>query len=420
MLRALPAIRGRTLDWLAGLPARYGPVTQFPVPGAGTYFVSGAEAVRDVLVTSARSYGKATPQYAALARVTGEGLLAADTAAWRRQRPVVQPAFHRAVVDGMAQAVDGAARDLVARWRFLAARDGAVIDVEPDLAALSVRVVGTALLGTRVDARARALVAATTAALDTVLAAVREPWSALGLPGPGRSRLRRALRTLDATVDEAVATRRATGPGPGPDLLDLLLAAGLDPREVRDQLVTFVVAGHETVAATLTWACGLLARDAAAAERLADGGADSPYARAVVDETLRLYPSAWVLTRRATVDERIVGVPVPAGSLVVLSPYVLHRDAAAWADPARFDPDRFAGADRPAAGSYVPFGAGPRQCIGRDLALLESVRVLAAVVRSLRLSAAGPLPPPDPRVSLRPRGGMPVRVGSRRGAGLAG
>ena len=252
MLRALPAIHGRTLDWLRGLAPRYGPVTQFPVPGRGAYFVAGPEALRHVLVTRARSYGKATPQYAALALVTGEGLLAADTAAWRRQRPVVQPAFHRVVVDGMGEAIQASVAQTVARWRFLAGRSGAEIDVEPDLAALSLRIVGRVLLGARLDARAADLVGATTAALDTVLARVREPWTALGLPLPGHRRLDRALATLDVVVGEVVARRRRTGRAPVPDLLDLLLEAGLTAGEIRDQLVTFVVAGHEPVAAPMT------------------------------------------------------------------------------------------------------------------------------------------------------------------------
>ena len=244
---------------------------------------------------------------------------------------------------------------------------------------------------------------------------------------------------MDRAVGAAVATRTAvpTAAGEGaaaaadPDLLDLLLASLPDAGAVRDEAVTLVVAGHETVASALEWAALLLAGDPGLQDRLATeadaalgAGAPTlatlgelPLARAVVDETLRLYPPAWVVTRRALVDDVLAGHRVPAGALVIVSPWVRHRDAAAWPDPERFDPARFLGApSRPDSG-YLPFGLGPRLCIGREFALLESTLLLARLTRRWRLApVAGHRPVPRPRVTVRPRDGVPLAV-SRRAPG---
>jgi cytochrome P450 len=217
-------------------------------------------------------------------------------------------------------------------------------------------------------------------------------------------------------------------------MLDLLLATRdedgrtLSAREVRDQVVTFIVAGHETVASALTWAWDLLAHHPEAAARLRaeadalDGPATFddlprlPFAAAVLDETLRLYPPAWVITRRALEDDELAGVPVAANALVIVSPWLVHRHASAWDRPEEFDPSRFldeSGARRRdvvASPAYLPFGAGPRLCIGRDMALLEGVLVLASLARAVDLEAVGPSPRAVPLVTVRPDGGLPLRL----------
>jgi cytochrome P450 len=257
---------------------------------------------------------------------------------------------------------------------------------------------------------------------------------------PGRRRLRSALQTLDDAVAKVIASRRQTGPGP--DVLWLLISSldegAVTPQEVRDEVVTLIVAGHETVAATLTWTWVLLAAHPDAERRLhsevdalddppsTGWGADVldrvPYTRAVVDECLRLYPPAWVITRRSLEPDVLGGFPVPTGTTVILSPYVVQRDARWWPDPGRFDPERFVGArssSAPGSGplTYFPFGAGPRLCIGRDLALLEAPLVVAAVARALRVRPVRPASvEPDFGVTLRPKGGLPAQVVRRRAA----
>jgi cytochrome P450 len=243
------------------------------------------------------------------------------------------------------------------------------------------------------------------------------------------------VATLDDACLGVVRRRRAAGLDPeAADVLALLLRAadaegGLDEREVRDELVTLVIAGHETVASCLTWALLLLARHPDVQDRLAaelaglpDGRRPGwgdlgalPYARAVVDEALRLYPPAWVVTRRALEDDVVDGVAVPAGTLVLLSPWLLHRRPESWPDPLRFDPERFLGTDASRGaprGDYVPFGAGPRLCIGRDVALVQAVLVLATLLRGRRVERPDDGVPVhvDALVTLRPRGGLPLRL----------
>ena len=441
MLRSIATIRRDPMRFLAAMRDEYGAVLQFPIPQPPTYLVSDVDAVRRVLVGNARAYGKRTPQYSTLSLVTGEGLLTADTESWRVQRPLVQPAFHRAGLDLVADHVRGGVDRLLARWTRY---DGVVVDVDAAMMRTALEVVGSSLFSSDLSEDAAQLADATLAALDVVVKKARTPLPApMWVPTPTNIVLRRAVGRLDAAVD-AMLRDRAAHPlpdGAAPrDLLDLLLAAHRDDgttlsrRQVRDQVVTFVVAGHETVASALTWAWQLLATAPAVHARvLAEvdavlGGRSAtfddlpslPWTAAVFDEVLRLYPPAWLITRRALADDELAGVAVPAGALVIISPWIVHRDPGAWPEPERFAPSRFLDADGsrrrdvPATPAYLPFGAGPRLCIGRDMALLEGVLVLASLVAHVDLEPVGPAPRAVPLVTIRPAGGLPMRVRVRR------
>jgi cytochrome P450 len=286
--------------------------------------------------------------------------------------------------------------------------------------------VGRTLFAADLSPAGGRIVRAVDAALQLLVHRARSPVPA-GWPTPSRRRLRRAVRVLDAACAELVAARRARPDDAPDDLLGLLLRAAdagdVAPDAVRDEIVTMVIAGYETVASSLTWTLSLLAdhppvQDAVAAELGALGGPPGwadlpalPLTRAVVDESLRLYPPAWVITRRAVTDDEVAGVAVPAGTVVIVSPWLLHRRPQAWPDPLRFDPGRFT-APRAAAprGDYLPFGVGPRLCIGRDVALVEAVLVLATLLRGRRVRRPGGArrPAVDALVTLRPRGGCPL------------
>lgn len=438
MLTAFGAIRRDPLQFLAAMQTRYGDVVQFPIPQPPTYLVADAEAARHVLAGNARNYGKRTLQYSALSLVTGEGLLVADTPAWRRQRPLVQPAFHRDSIDRIGEHVAVAVDRLLAEWGALPAR-GAVVDVDEAMMRVTLEIVGASLFGTDLSGDADRLARATLRALDVVVARARVPVTPPSwVPTPANRRLSSAVRELDDAVASMIARR--DGSGGSADMLDLLLTAhdgddALSAREVRDQVITFVVAGHETVASALSWAWWLLARDRAAQERLqaeADevlGGrlpttADAvrlPYARAVFDEAMRLYPPAWLVTRRSLGPDVLAGREVPGDALIILSPYLVHRDPRVWERPGQFDPERFLGARArggAASAGFWPFGAGPRLCIGREFAYLEAVLLLAAIAGRVRVSEQPGIPEPhaEPLVTIRPvglHGGLPLRVTPR-------
>jgi cytochrome P450 len=436
MVRAVPSIMRNALPFLERTAATYGDVVPFPVSGRPAVLVNGPAGVRRVLQDNHKGYSKATIQYSSLSLVTGAGLLTTDGELWRAHRRIMQPAFHRDTLAHVAAESLRAARFVRAEWD---AAPGRVVDVDDVLMRATLHVVGRTLFGADlVDggaAEGHRLVAAVHESLAVVVRRAQQPWTAPpGIPTPTSRRLARARRTLDEACEAMVTARRAhPEQGGGHDVLALLLAAGLSDTEVRDELVTLVIAGHETVAASLTWTLRLLAEHPGVVRRLheeldrvlgaGDGGRevrwedldDLHVTRAVVDEGLRLYPPAWVITRRALADDVLDGVAIPEGTLVITSPWLLHRRADLWPDPLRFDIDRWLG---PGATSrregYIPFGAGPRLCIGRDFALVESVVVLAELMRDRTVAPAAPRPGVVASVTLRPRGGMHLAARPRR------
>ena len=433
MLRRFSDIRRNPLAYLASAWRDYGDVVQFPIPRPPSYLVNDPEGVRRVLVTHARNYGKSTIQYRSLALVTGEGLLVADTEPWRRQRPLVQPAFHHGTLEHIVSHVDVALRRLYDQWDALP--PGAVTDMDESMMHAALEVVGHALFGTDLSADAERLASATLSALDVVIARARVPITPPAwVPTPANRKLNAAVDELDGAVRRMMGERGRSAAAEPADMLDLLIAArdesgaGLSPEEIRDQVVTFIVAGHETVASALTWAWALVADRPDVQRRLQEesdavlGGrpvtfADYsrlPYAKAVFHETLRLYPPAWLITRASHADDNLGGHDVPASSLVIMSPWLLHRHPDLWPEPDEFRPERFVDA-RVDRSAFIPFGAGPRLCIGRDFAYVEGVLMLAAI--SGRYHVAYPdgtgVPRAEPLVTIRPVNGLPVRVRRR-------
>ncbi|MGZ4746168.1 MAG: cytochrome P450 [Oryzihumus sp.] len=440
MARGFAAIRDNPLAFLEDTRRRYGALVAFPVPRTTALLVSDPADVRRVLQSGARTWSKATVQYAALARVTGPGLLAVADDRWLPRRRTAQPAFHHTRLDAVSESIRSAAGRVVVEWRSLPA-DGAVLDVDALAMRVTLDVIGQTLFDEDLAEVTDALVRATDEAAELVVAQGRQvvplpSW----VPTPVNRRLRRAVRDLDRICREVIARRRSRGVGEShDDLLGLLLAAGLPDDAVRDELVTMVVAGHETVASALTWTLMLLAEQPAHQDRLraevrAAGDVPAlqlrrelPWTRAVVDESLRLFPPGWVVSRRATTPDVLGGRQVPAGTIAIVSPWLLHRDPAAWPDaetfdPERFDPERFVAgqpgrlvsgaASTTARPDYLPFGLGPRLCIGRDFSLVELTVLLAELLRDhvVSLPQGWRRPGVDAFVTLRPRGGLRLRV----------
>jgi len=430
MLRAMRGIRRDPIAFLAEVAARHGDIAAFPVPGPPAVLLNGPEDVASVLRTASRSWSKDTRQWTALAEVTGPGLLASDQPAWITRRRAAAPAFHHQRLGALGADVVAAADDAISG--HLDGRPGPRGDGTVDVAALTHRigldVVGRLLFSQDLSGHAPSVLKATSAGSEAIVRSARSMvplprWA----PTPANVRLRAARRRLTAATSAIIARRhadtRARGDASyGDDLLGLLLDGGLTDAEVGDELATMVVAGHETVAAALTWTLMLLAEHPEVQERVrseveAQTGPPSllghqqslPRTRAVVDEALRLYPPAWLITRRARETVTLSDQEFPAGTLVIISPFVLQRSPRHWPDPDVFDPERFLGRStrHPA---YLPFGDGPRLCVGRELALGEMVVVLARVLARFRVDVppGWVRPPYEIGAAIHPRGGMPL------------
>ena len=396
-----------------------------------TYLLFHPDHVRHVLQEKHLGYGKDLYTYRVLRQLTGQGLITNDGAAWLRQRRLIQPAFHRQRLEAVGGVAADACGRLLERWDS-AARGHTSVDVHREMTRLGLEVAGRALfqvdLAGEADEAGR-LVGELNALLTQLVYAPLPP---LIVPAPRSLRFRAARRGLDRLVRDIIAERRASGGDRG-DVISMLLLArddetgeGMDDRQVRDEVVTLLVAGHETTSSLLAWACHLVAAHPDVERRLraeasALGGdlprlADLPrlgYARLVLEEALRLYPPAWSFGRKAVGDDEIGGYRVPRGSLVWVCPYVTHRDQRFWSRPEEFDPERFSperAAEIPRF-AYFPFGGGPRLCIGSQFAMVIAQLALAAVTARFRLRPAGRAPvEPEALLTLRPRGGLPMTV----------
>jgi cytochrome P450 len=398
--------------------------------GREAYLAVHPDQVRQVLQNPDHRYGKYPFELQRFGEVVGKGLFTSEGDFWLRQRRLLQPGFHRQRVAAFGTVMTTAAEELLAGWQRQPA--DTPIDLAVDLRQVVMRIVSRSLFGTDLGAETVPLARAIGVALDWVNYRLSHPFDPNDLlPLPARRRFQAALRQIEAIVDRFVEPRRRSGQ-PGDDLLGLLLALrdedsgeGMTDRQLRDEILTLFLAGIETTANGLVWACYLLAQHPESARRLraelttALGGrlptvADLPalpYLTMFVDESLRLYPPAWAMSRVPLVDDELGGYRIPAGRPVFLSPYFTHRHPEFWESPEGFDPERFSpqrSAGRPRF-AYFPFGGGPRQCIGMPFALLEIQLVLATIAQRYRLDL---LPSwevlPEAALGLRPRGGLPV------------
>ena len=431
-LAALRAFRDDPIALLERL-ATYGDVVRVDVPGSAAYLLNHPDLVRDVLVTGHRSFHKG-PTIRAAKLLLGESLLTSEDETHLRQRRLIQPMFHHERIATYGASMVGFAERAADRWA-----EGEEIDVQAEMAALTLAVVGDTLFGTDVDEERSATVRR---ALTDTLGMFDRVYSPLfrllvRLPSPTMRRYRRVESDLNRVIAEMIAERRAAG-ATGDDLLSLLLraredGAGMTDEQVRDEALTLFLAGHETTAIALTWTWWLLSRNPEAEERLhaeldealsdrspsVEDLPNLPYTQAVISESIRLRPPAWAIGRTATEEHRVEGYAIGAGSVVVVSPWLLHHDPRWWPEPQAFRPERWLreDPDRPRF-AFIPFGGGPRVCIGEPFARLEAAMLLATIARRWRFASPSDREPAlQAVITLRPRGGLPMVPVSRRAAG---
>jgi cytochrome P450 len=400
--------------------------------------VSDPAAIRRVLMDNSQNYHKDWLQRRVLSAGLSNGLLTAEGQQWRMQRRALAPLFARRTVLSFSVAMIDAAAALVERLKL---RDGQIEDIAVEATRLTLDVLERTMFSDGLGRSPEEIRLAMKHYFEAI--GRLDPFDVLGLPNwvPRLSRwkVRPMLRLFESAIDAIVSTRRrriAEDPDSVPrDILTLLLEArdpetgeGLSEVEVRANILTFIAAGHETTANSITWSLFLLSqspewrrRVQAEADRELDGDVEGlaerlVETRAVIDEANRLYPPIAAISRAALAPDELAGEPIRRGTMVVIAPYVLHRHRALWADPDAFDPNRFLDGARERIDrfAYLPFGVGPRICIGATFALQEASIVVATVMRHFTLELApGHAVWPVHRVTVRPSGGLPMIVRRR-------
>jgi len=429
VLSSLKQFKDNPLGVMLDGKRRYGDVVAFRFGRMSFYFISHPDGVRHVLQSNQKNYSRQTPGYAALRIALGNGLVTSDGDFWLRQRRIAQPAFHRQRVAGFARVMVDAAQETFERWQA-EIKPGQPLDVAAEMMRLTLKIVGLTLMSTDVSAASSEVGQAMVVALHELQSRIYAPYLHLPMQVPtiANRRLRAAVKTIDRVVLEMIAQRRKAG-DKGNDFLGMLMEARdeetgetMNDAQLRDELLTLFVAGHETTANVLAWTFYLLSVNPAVRTRLegeiervlgrrAPAFSDLPaltYTRMVISESLRLYPAAWVLSRGAINEDEIGGFPIKAGSVIFMSPYVTQRRDDFWFNPEGFDPERF-DPSRPAPDrfSYFPFGGGGHQCIGNEFAMMEAQLILASLLQRCRLNLVSGHPVElEPLITLRPRHGM--------------
>ncbi len=421
--------------FLQHLAEKYGDVVYFKMGPQHVFFLNHPDLVKDVLVTRNDCFVKGRALQRAK-RLLGEGLLTSEGEFHRRQKRLALPAFHRQRIATYGRVMTAYGERIISEWR-----DGVTLDMSEEMMRLTLAIVGKTLFDADVERDAKDV----GEALSTIMSlfdAMLLPFSEYleKLPLPQTRRFEKARDKLDAIIYKIIEERRSSGLDRG-DLLSMLLLAQEDEEgkvseqmtdeQVRDEVMTLFLAGHETTANAMTWTWYLLSQNTEAekcfhsevdevlGERLptVDDVARLKYTEMVLAESMRLYPPAWALGRLAVKDFQLDGYTIPAGSLILLSQFVMHRDERFFPEAERFLPERWAAAEREARPqySYFPFGGGPRRCIGESFAWMEGVLLLATIARKWRMRLA-----PNHRVelqpviTLRPKHGMRMIVERRR------
>ena len=419
--------RGDPIGYFTKCIRDYGDIVFLRFLGVPMCLLNRPDCIESVLVTQHNNFEK-SKDYRALRRVLGNGLLTSEGEFWRRQRKLVQPAFHQERIAAYTEVMVAYTERMLASWK-----DGQGLDVHEAMMRLTLDIVAKTLFDTDVSREAEDVGAALQFLMGKFM---RQAAFAFLLPDsipiPTTRRLRRAVGQLDKVIYEIIRRRRASGAMSG-DLLSVLLQAqddeglGMTDRQLHDEIMTLFLAGHETTANALSWTWLLLGQHPEVEEKLVEElrrvlGGRAPtasvlprltYTEMVLREAMRLYPPVWVIGRRALAPFRMGNYELPAETNVVMSQLITHRDAKYFPEPERFDPDRWRPNDPRNLSlprfAYFPFGGGPRVCIGAGFSMMEAVLLLATIAQHFRLALVpGQTIEKLPSVTLRPKSGIHV------------
>jgi cytochrome P450 len=424
----------RPLTTVIAARERFGDIVRFRAGPFDFITIHDPEDIRHVLVGNHRNYVKSR-NYQGMKMVLGEGLVTSDGDHWRRQRKLAQPGFHRERLAGFVDTMVECTRDRIEAW---GSRDGDTpVDVHHEMMELTFRIVGRTLFSMELGEHADAVGPAIKIALDHANAQVENMWPVpTWIPTPANFRFRRAMKALDRLVFDIIETRRRDG-GDHADLLAMLMSATdesgterMSDRQLRDEVLTLALAGHETTANALSFTWYLLSKHPEVERRLFEevrevlGDADPTladlerleYTGWVVNEAMRSYPPAWMFERQALAADELSGHRIPKGAIIGICPWSVHRHPGLWENPEGFDPERFSperSKGRPRY-AFIPFGGGPRTCIGNHFAIMELKILIAMIARRKRLTLVpGEEPELDPGITLRPAHGIRMRLRSR-------
>lgn len=424
-------VQRQPLTWIPKWFAEHGDIFRIKSPFGQATVVGAPDLARHVLTERAGRYQQKSRAYMVLRILMGNGLVTSEGEFWRGQRKLVQPAFHRRRLDALFAMMVNRVTDFVARFEP-AARDGSAVDLATPLSELTLDIISRAMFSSDVQGAAADVSRHIAILNEYALHMLRHPWLFLvprSFPTPfGRAQYR-SLKALNAIVLGLIQDRRR-GAAVHDDLLSMLLSAceeesgrGMSDEQLRDEVMTIFVAGHETTANAMAWLLYLVSQHPEVETRLLeDIHAHWPqaglafdnimafsYVRQVIEESLRVYPTIWSIGRRCTERDELGGYEIPVGMNVVIPIFHYHWNERFWTEPERFDPTRFAPDRRPApdATAYFPFGAGPRSCIGNHFAMQELTIMTVLFFRHFRFQVEPGFPvEPDPLITLRPKHGL--------------
>ena len=426
----IPLAGPAPLDTFTRWAAQYGDIFYYRAAWLHVYFLNRPDLIEYVLVRNPQNFLK--DRVVQNSRwLPGTGLLTAEGDAWKRQRRLIQPAFSRDRMATYANSMTDAAEQMLRTWR-----PGTVVDIHQEMTSLTLRVVVRALFELETMETGEISRSLNTIMLNSIGGRLLFPPFFRYLPLPGMRDVRRAVNNMNTAVYEIIRQRRSSDKQTSGDLLSILMHARdedgsrMTDEQVRDEIMTFLLAGHETTALALSWALYLLSRNAGAEEKLHEevdrvladrlpcvsDQPSLPFIESVIKETMRLYPPAWSVARTAINEFELEGYEMPAGSNIVMSQWIMHRDQRFFPEPEKFDPDRWttSACQNLPRFAYFPFGGGPRQCIGASFAMTEVVLILASIARRFQLVSVDKTPVlPVPSITLRPKDPIRMRIEAR-------